>query len=288
MSSEVFVHKIDEVKSLLVGGSPYVGRRCREGGGGSFFDGSEDNDFSQIPFPAPLSPSRASGRNVRGSPQPSRSMSSVSGQFSKVCGAKNLLEHVSGYLDEYDTNARRKAMILHQDLEEHYMEPLSRRLASTVSGEGYRKFVRSKSRAITAFEKQTKANDTFLEQLPTIPRLSYDASDLTDPIVKYRKNAGSEKRLARIINKSAGSYVPPKKLSQRDTMNMKKWTVLAETRFYLGKVDQPLMKGKKIMPQKYRSEIKDEFNFFAPPLEQKKVQLHPNRLRCEKDHVMLG
>ncbi|OHT14121.1 hypothetical protein TRFO_03150 [Tritrichomonas foetus] len=290
MTDEVLIHRNDQIHNLLCGKQQRIGN-SHDRNRNNLINLADNTDFSKYPFPDPIEPSRtsqASRASVNVQMKSSRLSQSNNSEFNKLRQDEPMLENVSQYLNVYETNSRRKAMILHQELEEHYMQPLSRKLVRKTTGAEYQKFIRAKSRAITAFDRQAHTQDTYLQELPKIPRLSFDSSDLTDPILKYRKNQEDEKRLTKIIQQSTGEWKAPPTFQERDTMNLKKWKILAETRFYAGKSDLPIPKGKKINEKKYSSEITTELDYFAPPIERKPFIPHPNQQECQRDHIKFG
>jgi hypothetical protein len=156
-------------------------------------------------------------------------------------------------------------MTLHQEVEERYLQPIARRLVRKTSGPEYESYVAKKMRAVSAFDRRTRVQDTFLDELPPIPVISFCTADLTDPIHKYHRNAQGEEKLTQFIAKSRGEWESPKEPFESDTMNLKKWKILAETRCYHGKVDYPIRKGKQKNPGMFSSTVGAELDQFNPP-----------------------
>ena len=286
-SNEVIVHN-DRIHNLACGTQQHFGSNINKNKPDlSTF--KENTDFSKIPFPDPIEPSRLSKFNdQRTNNGEANDLSygidhkSKMREFNKLKNDESMIKNVDNYLSMYDINSKRKKMLLHQDLENHYFKPLSIKLSQKTTGKDYENYLKAKSRAITAFDVQTRANDTFSKELPKIPSLQCDLSDLTDPVVKYRVNAREEKKLTRLIQKSTGECDKPKNFTERDTLNLKKWTLLTETRFYDGNSDSN--KGKKICPNKFDSQISSHINSFdksTPP----PIYLERKRLNHQVDHI---
>lgn len=270
---EVRIHKNEQIHNLLCGKQQKIGvPHLNQNGQQVQNQGVNDQiDFSKYPFPDPIEPMHANTMNTEQSAREksSRMHSVPQKNFNKIRQEESVLEHIGNYLSVYETNSQRKSVLLHQELEEHYLQPIARKLVKKVNGPEYSSYLQKRNRAVSAFDKQTHTKDTFLKALPEIPMISFDTSDLTDPILKYRKNAQDERRLTEFIAKSTGAWQNPPEYPERDTMNLKKWKILAETRFYKGKTEpgEEPSKGKRIFSQKYKDDLKVEMDFFAekPP-----------------------
>jgi len=261
MESHIRIHNNDQIHNLLCGKQPRIG-------GGplskpeTHTSKTELTDFSKYPFPDPIEPlNHNSSIGEQGKLERHHGGSSNMIQFNKLRKDGELLGHVGDYLSVYETNYRRKAMLLHQELEEHFLQPVARKLVKKVNGKAYDDYVKMRARAVSAFDKQTHTRDTFLIDLPEIPTISFDTSDLTDPVLKFKKNAEKEKSLTKIIAQQTGEWVEPQQFPERDTMNLKKWKVLAQTRFYKG-AEETLSKGKKVFERKYQDSIGTELTHF--------------------------
>jgi hypothetical protein len=194
------------------------------------------------------------------------------------------LDEVATYLNDYQSNHERKTMMLHQELEEHFLQPLGRMLARKTSGPEYANFVARKARAVSAFDTRTRLQDTFLEQLPEIPTLRCDASEFSDPVKKYQANTEREERLTDLIALSTGQQPRRHAPSDRDTMNLKKWKILAETRFYEGKDGKAPAKGKRVIAERFGSSLARELDQFAPP-EPRKIAARRSMPAASIDHL---
>ena len=262
MDNHIKIHNNDQIHSLLVGKQPRIGLGLPSKQ--DINSNKNDNtDFSKFPFPEPIEPLNHTQNLVDSNKLDKKHQSSSTlRQFSKLRSENDLINHVGEYLSVYETNYKRKTVMLHQELEEHFLQPVSRKLAKKVNGNEYNNYVKKRNRAISAFDKQTQTRDTFLQTLPEIPNLSFDTSDLTDPVLKFRKNAEKEKYLTKIIAQNNGEWVEPTQYPERDTMNLKKWKTLAQTRFYGGS-DESIPKGKRVFDSKYRDSVSTELNFFS-------------------------
>lgn len=292
-SNEVIVHN-DRIQNLICGTQQHVGSTMnKQKSDLSTF--KNNTDYSNYPFPDPIEPSKFNeqGMNSRESNNSSSGFDPKSKmrEFNKLKSEESMIKNVDHYLSMYDINSKRKKMLLHQDLENHYFQPLSTKLSQKTCGKDYEKYLKAKSRAISAFDTQTRTNDTFSKELPKIPTLKCDLSDLTDPVVKYRVNAREEKKLTRLIQKSTGEIQETKKLPERDTLNLKKYKILTETRFFDGNVDSnspnaPINsnKGKKIFPGKFDSQITPYVDNFTKPLD-RPVVLQRKRIDYQVDHI---
>jgi len=176
-------------------------------------------------------------------------------QFARLRESESDMAGIEDYLTSYATNHARKAMALHQELDDHWLNPIARKLVKKTTGRNYEQFRRRRQRAIAAFDARTHMRNTFLEQLPEIPSLTVRTGDILDPVLKYRKNARDEERLAEFLARSAGRVHEPEQFAERDTMNLKKWAILAQTRFYHGKSEEPTAKGKRVFDGKFASSV---------------------------------
>lgn len=285
MENEITIHHNDQIPYLL------CGKRQRIGSNLSRYHNedipqADQIDFSKYPFPDPIEPTKSvPTHNIEQAPIQSSRMSTSSSLFYKLRQAQSTINHVSNYLNVYDTNAKRKSLILHQEMEERYLRPLSQKLVQKTTGSSYERFLQKKSRAISAFDQKSQQKDSYSQELPKIPKITYNEADLTDPILKYRKHMENEKRLTMFIQKSTGNYKPPQTFPENDTMNVKKWKTLTETRFFDGQSDSAISKGKKINSAKYHSEIPAQLDFFAPPPTRKQYVRRLNAQECQKDHI---
>jgi hypothetical protein len=261
--SEVVVHSGERIHSLLIGKHQLIGTAADR----EHLDGrgqAEAVDFSKFRFPDPIEPAKQTAMEPSQSSAIQRAQS-VPRNYMRLRRDEPHLREIASYLGDYQTNHQRKTMMLHQELEEHFLQPLSRKLAQKTSGPEYEEFVGRKMRAVSAFDTRTRVQDTFLERLPEIPVLHCDVSDLTDPIKKYQKNAEREDKLTDLISLSTGQQPKRRAPSDRDTMNLKKWKILAETRFYEGREGKPPAKGKRIIPGGIRCSLPRELDQFDPP-----------------------
>lgn len=266
MSGEIKIFNNDGLHGLLVGRQPHIGhsQSIRKDNNATK---NEYVDFSKFSFPELIEPTskKVSRTDVD---TPSKNTTNVynTEEFSKLREDSNFLQKVENYLNIYEENHNRKAMMLHQELEDHYLRPVSRKITTKVNGPEYQRYLKSRLGAITAFDKLTRTKDSYLKDLPKIPTLSYDTSDLVDPVLKYKRNIEREKKLTHIIEKQTGILRPVKKLNERDTMNLRKWQILAETRFYDGEGNETAnqKKGKKFFADKFVSKSKECLDQFAP------------------------
>lgn len=274
-SNEVIIHNNDRIHNLMCGNKPYVGSTTsKQKADVNIF--KDNTDFSKIPFPDPIEPSRFQKSNDYGMNDSALNESygsepkSKMKEFNKLKDDESMIRNIDRYLSLYDINSKRKKMLLHQDLENHYFQPLSNKLVKKTSGKEYENYLKAKSRAVTAFDNQVRKNDTFSKELPKIPTLKFDSSDLTDPIIKYKYNAREEKKLTRLIQKSTGELEKTESFPERDTLNLKKYKILTETRFFDGNDNSNstiTSKGKKIDPNKFNSNIAPYIDNFAPPID---------------------
>jgi hypothetical protein len=263
--TEVKVFAPDSVNSLLFGKQPLVGPE-RNRSRSHHTPGGDRIDFTKYPFPPEIEPTFAAEASAK--PNGGRRSDVIaSGQPSSYTRLKHeneQLETVISHLDIYSKNSIRKTLLVHREMEEHFMRPLSRRLAKNVTGPEYESFVGAKERAVSAFDIAASAQDSLNAELPKIPVLRVTQSGLKDPIQKYKANSANELKLARTIAESQGLDPDLPKLAERDTMNLRKWSILAETRFY-GAEEGVSKKGKRIYPSKYGSQIAGALDAFAPP-----------------------
>ncbi|OHT06813.1 hypothetical protein TRFO_25122 [Tritrichomonas foetus] len=283
MSTEVIIHSNDRIHNLLCGKQQHVGH-SKNKNRNHFLNVKDNHDFSKYPFPDPIEPNKSMLVSSEKNQNTLKPIQNQMTEFSKLRDEEEMIGNVSQYLQVYETNTKRKAMLMHQELEEYYLAPLSRKLAKKTSGKDYESFVRAKSRAVSAFDKQTNTRDTFLKQLPSIPTIKIESKDLTDPILRYRKNAADEKRLTKIIQKSTGEWKEPPVFPERDTMNVKKWNMLQETRFYEGSTNNNSTKGKKVFPKENHSHINEIVDAFSPP-PQRLPRIERPKRDCQIDHI---
>jgi hypothetical protein len=281
---QVVIHSSDRIHSLLIGQHQLIGTTADR----ERLDEkhkSEAVDFSRFRFPDPIEPAKAAAAEASQSSMSQRQQS-VGKAYATLRRDEPNREAIASYLSVYETNHHRKTLMLHQEVEDHYLQPLSRRLAHQTNGASYAQFVDRRTRAVSAFDTKTRLQDTFLETLPEIPVLHCDTSDLTDPIKKYRRHAEREGRLAEFIGRSTGQWADAPELPERDTMNLKKWKILAETRFYTGKSDKPVAKGKRMLPGMFRSSLGAELDQFDP-LDPRKIRVRRSIPPASIDHVGL-
>jgi hypothetical protein len=266
LDGEVRVFTSDNVNSLLLGKQPAVGpgRRHPHPHLLNTIDGT---DFSKFQFPPEIEPSMVAAMPRKSEPSRGKDPGAhvPPPSYTRLRHDSEEFDAIVSYLDVYSKNSTRKVLSLHREMEEHYLQPFSRRLARKVSGPGYVHFVQEKTRAVSAFDTAARAKDTFNRQLPAIPHLRVTQSGLSDPIQKYNAHTALEHKLAKTISESIG--LPPElPKPERDTMNLKKWSTLAETRFYDGGGELS-KKGKRVNPNQFGSRVGGVMDAFAPPEE---------------------
>lgn len=298
-SQQVVIHNNERIRNLLCGKQQHIGSSLSKKP--EEYDFTKDEvDFSKFHFPEEINQiSLNRNPNHRSNSQNSVPITPENGigfderskmkEYNKLKSNAATIENINNYLSVYDINAKRKKQLLHQEVEDKYLHPLSRKLVKKTSGLEYNKYIRSKTRAVTAFDHHARMKDNLTEPTPQIPHLKLDVSDLTDPIVRYKKNQEHENRLKRIIQQSTNQVEEVKTYPERDAMNLKKWKILSETRFYDGDPDSPnnmkMSKGKKIYANKFKSDVEAQFDNFAPPVE-KQPYIQRNRPEYMKDHVV--
>jgi hypothetical protein len=279
---EVVIHSSEQIHTLLIGTHQLIGtaadQECLE-------DQNKNDvvDFSRFRFPDPIEPTKVVVAEPSQS-STSQRRQSVTKVYTALRRDEPQRDALRDYLSVYETNNHRKMMMLHQEVEDHFLQPLSRRLAHKTSGAPYARFIDRRSRAVSVFDTRTQLRDSFLEPLPEIPVLHCDTSDLTDPIKKYRRQAQRENDLVEFIGRSTGQWVEPPEVPECDTMNLKRWKILAETRFYTGKSDKPVAQGKRMLPSMFRSSVGAELNQFDPP-EPKTIRVRKSVPPASVDHV---
>lgn len=260
MSEEICVHSPDPLQGLLVGEQPHIGVDHSEEPELNRTK-SEYPDLSSIVFPEPIKlDTKTSTGGPRKKPVQTFPSQPPLTQFSKLKGETSNLEDIDAYLGVYETNHRRKALLMHQEVEEQYLQPVQRRISKKVTGDEYQAFLKRRKRAIAHFDARTKVRDTFNKPLPTIPTLTAQVGDLVNPITRFRRHAQREAELTDFIAKSTGTYEEPPTFKENDTMNLKQWRILAETRFYAG--TEPASKGKRVFDEKFRSSVADQIDQF--------------------------
>jgi hypothetical protein len=280
---QVVVHAPEGINGLLYGSHPSVGSRPNKVRSDDKFRG-DAMDFSKFHFPEPIEPHKTASPNAEPSalhvpPHPQV----TSKYYTEIRRADTHIAGIEHVLEAYDANNTRKSLLKHQELEEHYLQPLDRRLASKTMGPKYAEFRERRARAVTAFMTQSKLSDTFLEEMPAIPTIQLNIGDMTDPIKRYRKRAKREEQLAETVARSTGEWVPPVLPPEGDTMNLKKWGILAETRFYQGKGPMAA-KGKRICPGKYLSSLGVELDQFDVP-DPRKIRIRASVPAASVDHL---
>jgi hypothetical protein len=190
---------------------------------------------------------------------------------------------VTGYLDFYEQSATRKGLLLHQETEKQYLQPLSKRVVKRLTGPGYDRYLRSRSHAISAFETAIRGTDTLNRRLPPIPTIRVDTTGLRDPVMKYKYTNAAEDRLAKVITESDRIAEQGPKFQERDTMDLKRWRSLAETRFYAGTTEKPVAKGRRVFERHGKSRVGAELDAFTP---HEATQPHVRKPQVqERDHV---
>jgi hypothetical protein len=114
---------------------------------------AESVDFSRFRFPDPIPATKGPIVEPPKSRAGSRQQSTAK-SYGKLRQDGALVSKVDAYLTAYETNHYRKSMLLHQELEEHYLSPIARKLVRKTSGLAYAKYVEAKSRAVSAFDQQ--------------------------------------------------------------------------------------------------------------------------------------
>lgn len=261
MSESVVVHNTDRIHGLLCGKQQQIGSTLDDTT--SVSDAKKGKtDFSKYQFPTPTEPKlQISDQQT---PINDSKQQGMTNRYNKLQSTEREIEQIEGYLQMYETNHFRKAMILHQEMEKHYLRPMAKKLLKKVRGPAYDDFVKKRQRAVSAFDTQAKMNVTFQEDLPEIPYVAVRTDDLTDPVHKYKKAAQREAKLTEVIAKSTGEWREKEEIIDRDTLDLKKWTRLTETRFYHGKTEVPTTKGKRVFQEKYRSNLGIDTQYNSP------------------------
>ena len=256
--TKVVVHNNNKIHTLLCGKQQLIGSALEHHRLASQVQKGKIRDYASYPFPAPLEPAKSAPVTES---FPERTPEPPSKSVSKIKESEAAIQQIDSYLKVYESNQHRKAMILHHDLEENYLQPMNRRLTKKMTGRQYEDFVKRKHRAISAFDTQSKTKGVFPNSLPEIPRILMHTGDLTDPVSKYRRNAEREEQLEEVIARSTGEYRAPPVLPDRNTMNVKEWRLLAETRFYTD-ASGVSAKGKRIFPAKNKSLVEGQIDQF--------------------------
>ena len=277
--NEMKIYKNDQIHNLLLGKQPRIGRANQEKTNSAILS-SEYTDFSKFPFPDPIEPINSKQMGDNSIKRDNIVVpTSHSSQFAKLRNEESLLQQAEKYLNVYENNHRRKTLIMHQEYEEHFLQPLSKKLLRKVNGPEYDKYLRARTRAISAFDKQTRMKDVHGKEYPTIPTITYDRQGIVDPVTRFREHAQREKELTTIIAKQTGEYKKPTPIKERDTLDLKRWEMLTQTRFYDGSGTLP--KGKRLFPQKYTDHI-DENDFDPLP----EVKVGRRKSYIPKDHEL--
>ena len=178
---------------------------------------------------------------------------------------------------------------MHNELEEKYINPLARKLVEKTNGDDYYKYLKAKDRARTALDKTRSKpssavsiviSDTSSQDFPEMPMLKYDTHDLVDPINRYEKNNQMEKKLTKIIKRANGECEEPPKLPERDTINLKRWKALSDTRFYSGDTT----KGRKTSPSIFKSTVTECIDNYSP-FPERKIRTNSGLPEYRKDHI---
>ena len=192
------------------------------------------------------------------------------------------IKNVQSYLHIYRSNHQRKALKMHQDLEEGYFQPIHKKLAQQITGPNYTNYRRSKSEALELFNKQINTPGEGFLPLPYVPSIEIDTTDIHDPIQKYRNECNKEDQLIKVLEKQTGkdfsccssqpvSTFPSTRTKCSSKMPLiepyqesDKDTVLKETRLFNDGPPQNIPKGKKIFNDKWKSGIPQMISCWPP------------------------
>jgi hypothetical protein len=284
--SEVTIHTPDGLHKLLLGKQSRIGpERPRRGQGPKpVLDGI---DGQKYPFPEEISlltfkPPPAAKRGPESDVD--RSLHRVPmANYTRLRSEQSRLHEATDYLEFYEHSATRKGLLLHQEMEKHYLQPLNKRVVKRITGRAYDRYLRTRSCAVSAFDTAVHRTDTFNTPPPPIPIIRVNISGLRDPIVKYKYANATEEKLAKVIAESGGITEEAPRFQERDTMDLKKWKTLAETRFYAGVLEKPAAKGRRSFERHGKSSIASQIDAFAP--EEAKPRCVRKQWGHQRDHL---
>jgi hypothetical protein len=168
--TKVNVFAADCINSLLFGKQPMVGPE-RHRSRSIHTTNGDRADITKYPFPPEIERAFATEAFTKpnGGHRSDVVASRQSPNYTRLKHDSEQLESVISYLDIYSKNRTRKTLRVHRERQEHFMHPLSRRLAQNVTGSEYENFIGMKARALSAFDAATSAQDSLSAELPKIP-----------------------------------------------------------------------------------------------------------------------
>ena len=164
------------------------------------------------------------------------------------------LDQIDEYVAQYERNADRRRAQIHEDWETRFMAPFGDIMRRRLHGRPYTEYKSRRDRAVTA-----------LQELPPDapyvppPTLQFPTRRLNDRVHIHREHARKEAALERFVRAENGIPEPQPKFRERDTMDVRGWRVLPETRFFS---DQEQAKGKRVFPSKYRDGVSNAIGHF--------------------------
>jgi hypothetical protein len=89
--------------------------------------------------------------------------------YPKLKAVEAMIEEMISYRDLHAKNEIRKRVLIHEEIERHYLQPLSRKVEKNMKGPAYDQFVAEKSRAIREFDAATRRFDSSTRSSPKSP-----------------------------------------------------------------------------------------------------------------------
>jgi hypothetical protein len=184
-----------------------------------------------------------------------------------------MIPKAEAYLRIIDDNHRRKAVQIHQDWEDRYMQPFHGRMQRKMNGRPYSEFHSNRTRTLSELETQSGGPPSGLGSGPlynalededsvNVPYVKIPTDGLDDRIHKYLQHTKTEDRLSRLVNESHGISVEEPQITERNTVDVKGWTVLPDTRLYVEDEIQAVKKGRRPFSEILHSKIDEAMGHF--------------------------
>ena len=188
--------------------------------------------------------------------------------FSQLKEDQDFVSHIEEKLNLYRENHATKINQFSRDYNDHFYKPLQKRIIDRLSWKEIaerRKERESQFQLMDQHPIPIRSN----RNLPPLPTIRVDISDLQDPIMRYKIHQKQENSLSQYVLEANGYTFSKVKLPQRKTINSNDLKILESVRFFHG--NQPGLPHGSNVGKKYFSvnttqsvNTKNCFDFFTP------------------------
>ncbi len=182
--------------------------------------------------------------------------------FSKLHDDQNFTQSMNNKLENYDKNMRTKAIIHHEEYENHFYKPLQRRIKNQITSAKYNQYLTQKQQLISSMDRDPIPINS-PRKLPPLASIKFSTEGLKDPASKYADHQKEDKKIDLLFVKASGEEIKEKKVPSFQTLDYDHIYCQQHTRFYFGNDPENGNKsGRKVFEGTGKSVVGNEMNHF--------------------------